>query len=128
MIPVINRNISDRYVVTMLAVVSVTLLLSACTAPKAPELSINTARESILNAERAGASQHAWAELENAKQKLMWAEEAVSDNKVSKAKRLAQESYIFAELAMARTEFRQVVQMSNRVDGLLDGMQRVVRE
>ncbi|MFY0663938.1 MAG: OmpA family protein [Natronospirillum sp.] len=57
-----NRNTSDRYIATKFAVISVVLLLSACTAPEVPELSMNNARESILNAEEDAAKARSDAE------------------------------------------------------------------
>lgn len=81
------------------------LLLTACaTAPKAPLAALSEARVAISTAEKADASRFAGPELGEARQKLVQADDAVTDEHMIEADRLARQSRAAAELATAMTE------------------------
>ena len=81
------------------------LLLAGCaTAPMAPTASLNQAEISIKAAEKDDARQHAGAELDEARQKLIMANNAVVAEDMVLAERFAQESIVTAKLAAARSE------------------------
>lgn len=106
------------------------VLLSACLfASVAPESALTEAREAIATAEQAGARQYAGAELDEAQQKLKLAEEAVNDEEMDTAERLAQEAKVVAELAAARTESAKALEINHEmrqgIDALIEEMERV---
>lgn len=81
------------------------LLFAGCaTAPMAPPASLNEARIAIQAAEKDDANQYAGAELDEARQKFMMAENAVTAENMLLAERFADESTIMAQLATAKTE------------------------
>lgn len=124
-----NRKPGNR-LVAILMVAATVLLLSACaSAPVSPESTMTSAREAIASAERAGARQYANAELDEAQQKLILAEEFVVTEEFEQADRLAQESLVVAELALARTESAKALEINQEMirstDALIEEMQRV---
>jgi hypothetical protein len=105
------------------------MLLSACaSAPLAPTASLDAAKVAIANAEKADASQHAGAELGEAREKLVLANGAVKDENMVLAERLAEQSRVEAELASARTATAKAVavneELSRGNDALIEEMQR----
>lgn len=124
-----NKKSGNRLLATLMVAATV-LLLSACaSAPVSPESTMTNAREAIASAERAGARQYAGAELDEAQQKLILAEEFVVTEEFEQADRLAQESLVVAELALARTESAKALEinqeMSRSTEALIEEMQRV---
>ncbi|WP_439509623.1 DUF4398 domain-containing protein [Marinimicrobium koreense] len=104
------------------------VLLSACTsAPMAPTSALNEAREAIATAEQAGARQFAGAELDEAQQKLMFAERSVSSEQMIEAERLAREAMIVAELASARTEAAKAVAINEEMRRSADALDEEMR-
>jgi hypothetical protein len=106
------------------------MLLVACmSAPVAPDETLAAARAAIARAEQADARQHAGAELDEARQKLMLAEGAVSDERMIEAKQLAQQARIAAELAMARTAHTKAEEINRQLgrgsEALDEEMQRM---
>jgi hypothetical protein len=65
------------------------------------EQDFDRARASIAGAERAGAEEHGRAQLTLAREKLRAAEEAVEDGETERARRLAVEAHLDADLAIA---------------------------
>lgn len=79
------------------------LTLSACaSAPQPPTEALQAAEQAIANADQARVTEHAPAELAEARAKLVAAREAVDQEKMKLALRLAEQSRIDAELAMAK--------------------------
>lgn len=87
-----------------LAIAMVVLSACASTPPVAPTAELANARDAISTAEQDGARQHAGSQLDEAKQKLMRAEESVRNENMIQAERFAQQAAMAAELASARTE------------------------
>jgi hypothetical protein len=79
------------------------LATAACASTPIPETSMQSARQAIANAERVDAASLAAVELGEARSKLSAAQQAVTDKKMLKAERLADQSRVAAELAAART-------------------------
>jgi hypothetical protein len=105
------------------------LLIAACaSAPPVPDSALDAARVAISNAEKADANQHAGPELNEAREKLALADNAVRDESMVLADRFAQESRVQAELASARTEAAKAAavnqEMSRGADALTEEMQR----
>lgn len=89
---------------TRLAMVMVGLFaLGACaSAPMAPTDSLQAAERAITTAEHARVADYASRELSRAREKLAAARVAVHDEKMGLARRLADEAFVDAELAIAR--------------------------
>ena len=105
------------------------LTLAACAStPPAPTAQLQAAQLAISNAERTDASRHAAAELGEARARLASADAAVRDERMVAAARLAEESRVEAELALAKTasaKARLVNDEMKRSTGtLIDEMER----
>ena len=101
----INRPQSGLRLIAAVSLSGALLLLTACaTAPKAPSAALSEAKVAISAAEKADAGRYASPDLNEARQKLVQADNAVSDERMIQADRLARQSRIAAELATARTE------------------------
>lgn len=105
------------------------MLVAACaSAPPAPDAALEAAKVAISNAEKADASHYAGAELGEARQKLASADNAVRDESMILADRLAQESRVQAELASARTEAAKALEVNKEMergaDALTEELQR----
>jgi len=73
------------------------------------------ARTSVADAERAGAAEFANPELTVAREKIRAAERALEDDETERARRLAAEAALDAELAVAVTRHRQTEQLASEV-------------
>ncbi|AKS42708.1 DUF4398 domain-containing protein [Wenzhouxiangella marina] len=81
-----------------------TLVLGACaTTPPDPRL-LDNARQAIDQAEAAGAQEYSPLELRFARERLQAAQLAMQERDFEQARRLADESEIDAQLALARTQ------------------------
>lgn len=112
---------------TLLA--ATTLILTACaSAPQPPTVELEAAQAAIGNAELANAGRFASAELVDARERLARANSAASKEQMIAARRLADESKLAAELALARTETAKAVaintELSQGADALSEEMQR----
>ncbi|MCG2580731.1 MAG: DUF4398 domain-containing protein [Marinobacter sp.] len=106
-----------------------TVILVACaSAPLPPTESLNAARDAIAQAEQAEARRYAGAELEEANRHLAAADQAVEEERMTEADRLAQQARVTAELAMARTEAAKAAainrEMGRGAEALDEEMQR----
>lgn len=87
------------------AIVGSLILLNGCASSQpAPDKSIWAAQTAIENAERARVSQHAAAEMMQARDFLNRANLAVSQEDMVSAEQLAQQSQVTTQLALARAE------------------------
>jgi hypothetical protein len=78
--------------------------LAACASGDKPEREIGAAQVAISQAESANASLFAPAELHQARQKLEQAQHAVRDDEYERAKQLADEATVDAQLAQAKAQ------------------------
>jgi hypothetical protein len=105
------------------------LVIAACAAtPPAPTAALDAAHLAISNAERVDAGHYAGGELTEARAKLASADTAVTEKKMIRAERLAEESRTEAELASARTEATKAsavnAEMQRSNSSLIEEMQR----
>jgi len=119
-----------RRIAVALGLAFIVAFLAACmSAPVAPTSSLTDARGAISGAERSDARQYAAAELDQARQKLLLAEDAVRAERMVDAKHLAQQSRITAELAMAKAASAKAAeinrQMGRGADALDEEMERM---
>ena len=105
------------------------LLLAACAStPPAPTARLQAAQLAISNAERADAGRYAPGELSEAREKLAFADTAVTEERMILAERFADESRAEAELASAKTADVKAKavndEMTRSTDTLVEEMQR----
>lgn len=105
------------------------LLLSACAStPQPPTSDLQAAEQAIASAERARVADYASVELSVSRDKLSAAHNAVLEENMVEAQRLAQQARADAELASARAELAKArvvnEQMQNGTDTLKQEMQR----
>jgi len=111
------------------ALVVMALLLGACaSAPNPPNDALTAARDAIITAEESGARQYAGSELDEARQQLIKAEQAVSDENMILAERHANQARVSAELATASSESSKALainrEMERGADALTEEMRR----
>lgn len=105
------------------------LALSACaTAPEPPTRALQAAESAIASAEQDRVATYASAELREAREKLTAARAHVRDEEMVKARYLAEESLVHAELAAAQAEEIKAKavndDMQKSIDTLKQEMQR----
>lgn len=123
----IHRNIGGP-IRSALGLFAAIILLSACaSAPIAPTAALNDARSAIASAEQSGARQHAGAELDEAQQKLILAEQSVRNEQMAEAERLAREAMIVAQLASARTEAAKALEINEEMERSADALDEEMR-
>ena len=131
--PVLNRIIQMHRLYVVASLAGAMLLFAGCaSSPIAPTASLNDAKVAIQAAENDGASQHAAAELDAARQKLILADKAVVAENMLSALRFADESTVTAKLAAARTEATKAVainqEMSRGADALTEEVMAYIRK
>jgi type IV pilus biogenesis protein CpaD/CtpE len=107
--------ITGRIATSVLVAAFFTTLVGCASSPEAPTASLTMASDTIANAERSGARQYAGAELDEAKEKLTQAEDAVISEEMTEAERLAEQANIVAELAIARTEAAKASEINRQL-------------
>ncbi|WP_290649272.1 DUF4398 domain-containing protein [Aquisalimonas sp.] len=105
------------------------LVLGACAStPVPPNDALIAARDAIVTAEQAGARQHAGSELDEARDQLMKAEQAVSNEDMVTAERHAERARVSAELASAQSESSRALainrEMERGAEALTEEMRR----
>ena len=104
-------------VLRYLAMVSVLSVLISCASTEPPPTKeINSAEQAIEDAEQARVSEHALSELQEARVKLRAARDAVAAEKYETAKRLALQSSIYAELAVAKSELQKAQEINDEME------------
>ncbi len=116
---------SHRLPILLLAL----LTFAGCTSsPPARPVSLVDAEQAIRTAEKQDASRYATAELDEARQKLASAENAVSGKDLVLAERLGQQAQVAAELATARSEAAKAAainaELARTTQALTEEMQR----
>jgi len=89
-------------ILLLLAALLTTVLAGCATLPPDPTL-LDNARNAIEQAERAGAQEYSPLELRFARERLVSAEAVLAEGDGNLARRLADESELDAQLALART-------------------------
>lgn len=105
----INRLGEQRNtILCFLACAVVILMLVSCASTDVPPTKeINSAEQAIRDAEQARVTDYALPELQEARTRLSAARVAVTEEKLITAKRLAQQSSIYVELAFAKAELQK---------------------
>lgn len=99
MVPKFNCSIP-----CLVASVALVVTIGACrSAGPPPTTQMAQARTAVQQAEEAGAIEYAGMEFRRAQQKLEEARAAVADKKHARARRLAEQASVDAELAAAKT-------------------------
>jgi len=107
------------------AVLAGLLSLAGCaTTQPAPDQALQAAEMAIGNAERDRASQFAAAELSEARTKLSAARDAVRNEEMVHAKRLAEQSQADAELASAKAGVVQATTVNDEMQKSIDILQQ----
>lgn len=124
-----NQSIQTNARRLAVSLAGVVCLATACaTAPMAPTESLNDAQRAIEYAEKAGASRHAPADLDGARQRLERAENAVKAENMEMARRFADESAVTAKRAAARAELAKAAEINEELnrsaEALVEEMQR----
>ncbi len=113
----------SRHRIPLLCVIALATLMAACAAtPLPPSESLAAATNAIASAEQAGARHYAGAELEEARSQLVLAEQAVTEEAMIEAERLAHQSRVAAELALARTESAKAVEINREMERGADAL------
>lgn len=100
------------------------LLLAACASTPAPNEALQAAELAITNAERARVADFAAPELGTAREKLAAARAAVNEENMVLAERLAEQSRVGAELAIAKAEVGKTQAVNDEMKKSTDVMQQ----
>ena len=110
------------------ASLAIALALTGCAAPRAPEGALRAAEQAIATAEQARVADYAASELGEARSSLQAAHEAVADEEMVRAARLADESRVSAEFALAKADAAKAravnKELQDSTDALKQEMQR----
>src|SRR5689334_17765294 len=109
------RRIACRPAVPAILATTVLALAGCASGGQAPKAELAVTQSTISEAERAGAVQYAPVELNQARQKLEAAQEAVRAEKYDQARRLAEEADADAKLARTKTEAGLAEKSANTV-------------
>lgn len=107
---IFNTRLGEQrnLIVSFLVAAAVILMLASCASTEVPPTKeINSAEQAIRDAEQARVTDYALPELQEARSKLSAARVAVTEEKLITAKRLAQQSSIYVELAFAKAELQK---------------------
>lgn len=99
-----KRKNTARTLVYGLTIVGLLTLGACASVPQAPDQNVQAAELAITNAEQARVADYASLELNQAREKLLAARNAVQQEDMVSAQRLADESRVKAELASAKAE------------------------
>lgn len=100
------------------AVLSASIGLAACADVPPPTAQLGASSQAIQTAEQAGALRHAPAEFQTAREKLAAADAAMRKDERTRARRLAEEAQVDAQLAAARSRSAQAQQAAGAVRSL----------
>lgn len=118
---------------SVITVLFSSLLLSSCASdsPPAPRMELQAAEQAISNAEQGRVAEFSPLEMKDAREKLFLAKDAVQNEKMPAAKRLAEQSRAIAELAVAKSEAMKAKaaneEITKNIDTLKEEMQRHTR-
>lgn len=105
-----------------LAIAMTSLALVACAGGEPPSAQLGASSQAIANAERAGALEHAPVELQQARDKMAAAREAVRDEDYERARRLAEQAQLDADLAASRAQSAEAREAAAAIQGDLQAL------
>ena len=117
-----SRHSGIRHTVMLLS--STVLIMSCASAPEAPVGQIQAAEQAIANAERAQVVRYASIELNIARTELTAARAAVGEKNMPQAERLALQSKLSADLAMAKAELLKAQTVNQDMQQSIDALQQ----
>lgn len=104
------------------------MVLTACTfSPKPPLAELQAAEQAIANAERAQVVRYASIELNIARTELTAARAAVGEKNMPQAERLALQSKLSADLAMAKAELLKAQTVNQDMQQSIEALQQEVQ-
>lgn len=115
---------TPKFSLPILGAVGAVLLLGACASTPAPNEALQAAELAIINAERARVADYAAPELGDARSKLTAARAAVNEENMILAERLAEQSRVGAELAIAKAEVGKTKAVNDEMQKSTDVMQQ----
>lgn len=98
------------------------MILVACTSTPPPVAEISAAQTAVTSAEQADAAQHAPADLDRARDKVMRAEAAVQEDENERARRLAEQALADARLAEAKSRADVARQNADQVQSGINAL------
>ncbi|MEO3677760.1 DUF4398 domain-containing protein [Rheinheimera sp. FR7-31] len=108
-----------------LALFGALMVLTACSAsPKPPQAELQAAEQAITNAERAQVVRYASIELNTARTELTAARTAIAQKNMPQAERLALQSKLSAELAIARAELLKAQAINEDMQQSINALQQ----
>lgn len=123
-----NTAFTARALRALLVAAGLCALVACASVPLPPAQELQAAELAIAGAEQAGVADFASPELNQAREKLAAARVAVQQEDMLLAQRLADESRVSAELAMARAEMLKAAEindgMRQSINALKQEMQR----
>lgn len=103
------------------------LALTACATPDQPPEELAVAQSDLDQALSSGATQYSPDMVSSAREKLRAAHEAVDDGDMDRARRLAEEAQLDAQLAMARTDAAETMAALESVEAGLEALRQELR-
>ena len=103
------------------------LALTACATPEQPPEEVAVAQSDLDQALASGAAQHSPDMISSAREKLNAARAAAADGDVERARRLAEEAQLDAQLAMARTDAAEAMAALESVEAGLEALRQELR-
>lgn len=100
----------------------VPLILVACTSTPPPVAEISAAQTAVTAAEQANAAQHAPADLDRARDKVLRAQAAVQEDENERARRLAEQALADARLAEAKSRADIAQQNADQVQSSINAL------
>jgi Domain of unknown function (DUF4398) len=94
--------------------------LVGCSSTPAPVGEISAAQTAVTSAEQADASQHAPADLDRARDKLLRAQAAMQQEENVEARRLAEQALVDARLAESKSRADVAQQNADKVQSRID--------
>lgn len=113
-----------RAAIARFSLLALSLTIAACANAPPPNAELALARSTISDAERIGATERAPMELNQARQRLALAEQAVRDNKIDQARMLAVEAEADARLARATSEAERTEQNARDLEKSNDALRQ----
>jgi hypothetical protein len=101
------------------------LMLAGCASPPpVPHAALQSAEQAISHAEQARVGEYAATELAEARTKLTAAHSAAHDREMVLARRLAEQSQLMAELAVARAEAAKAKEVNDEIEESIEAMKQ----
>lgn len=112
----------SRPIVSALGAIGLLAGLGACASAPPPDDALASAEVTYQQAEAAGAAANAPTEMMSARSKLDQAKQAVTDEKYSRARRLAEEAQADSQLALAKNRAATAEANSQNMRDTLDAL------